>query len=173
MLVVVIRGPMASGKSTIAHALAGRIGGVVVSIDRILEERGLEEWEEGRRPGTRHITERAFLRANDWVVDEADRHRAEGRSSIIDGNFYWRSVLEDLLERILVRREVFTLTLPLSVCVERNARRVRPIGDASDVQMVYDKVTEFEAGRPVDASGTPEEVLSVILAQIDHGTRQA
>lgn len=162
---IVIRGPLASGKSTIASALASKLGAQVVSVDRILDEHGLEEWED-HSDGTYCVTEKSFLRANDYVLEEAKRIHASGRSSIVDGNFYWRSALDDLLSRMDVPCHVFTLRVPLPQCVERNRAREHPVGDDGDVKMVFDRVSSFDAGTLVDATGTVDGTVRVILASL-------
>ncbi len=162
---VLIRGPLASGKTTIANALADRTGARVISVDRILDEQGLEEWED-HSDGTYCVTEKSFLRANDFVLEDASRLHARGQSTIIDGNFYWRSTVEDLVGRIGTVCHVFTLKVPLSVCVERNKTRAHPIGNEMDVKMVFDEVSSFDVGTLVDVTGTVEEAVEAIRASL-------
>jgi len=119
---VVIRGPLGVGKSTVAESLAKRIEAEHISIDRILDEHGLEEWDGG------YISQKSFLRANARAVERARGFLDKGTPVIFDGNFYWKSQIEDLLIQLDYRHYVFSLKAPLSVCIERDSRRVPPTG---------------------------------------------
>lgn len=162
---IVVRGPLASGKTTVANALAQVLDARVVSVDRILDEQGLEDWED-HDDGTYCITEESFLRANTFVIAEVRHIAATGHPAVVDGNFYWRSALDDLASRHEGTCRVFTLKVPLATCVERNKGREQPIGDEKDVKMVFDMVTSFDAGTSVDASGTAQEAVSRIVSDL-------
>ncbi len=153
---LIIRGPLGVGKSTVSARLAKAIHGAHVSIDRILDEQGL--WESGR------LSE--FLRANTFAIDRARKILARGTPVIFDGNFYWRSQIEDLIGRLDDLHHVVTLRAPLKVCIERDAQRHRPHGREA-AREVYAKVTRFEIGIAVDARGSPEAVVRKILSRLD------
>lgn len=44
---IIIRGPLGVGKSTVARAVAEKIGGVYVSVDKVLDQNGLDRAVEG------------------------------------------------------------------------------------------------------------------------------
>jgi predicted kinase len=148
---IIVRGPLGIGKSTVAERLAKEISGELISIDQILEEHDL--WESGRAS--------EFLRANKIAASRAERSLAKGTPVILDGNFYWRSVIEDLIRRLGDRHYVFTLQAPLAVCIERDSRRTHPYGSRA-TRAVYAKSTRFEHGIGVDATGSLEHVLRQI-----------
>jgi len=152
---VVIRGPLGVGKTTVAQRLAREIGAGYISIDRILEERGL--WDSGA------LAE--FLRANDFAVEQARSLLADGTSVVLDGNFYWKSQINDLVARLDRRHFVFTLRAPLSVCVERDARRSPPHGREA-AREVYAKSTRFEYGVGIDATRGVGTVVGDIVARL-------
>ena len=156
---MVIRGPLGSGKSTLSLRLSKRVGGVYISIDRILEENGLEEWHEG------YISERSFLRANDFAVRLAQPSLRRGIPVVIDGNFYWQRVVEDLLGRLAYPHVVFTLELPLSFCIARDAGRVPSYGREA-TKAVFDKTTTFDVGELVDATGTVDATLGLLVQEL-------
>lgn len=166
----VIRGPLGVGKSTVAAALAGTIGAQHISIDRLLEEHDLEEWDEDR------ISLRSFLSANAIAVDQARPALDAGRPVVFDGCFYWREQLDDLVRRLGEGLLVFTLEAPLSVCVERDGTRPLPRegamprgGDRQGEQAakdVYKLVTDVRYGLPIDASGPVEETVAAILRHL-------
>lgn len=156
---VIIRGALGAGKTTIAHALAEAIEGRVVSIDAILDRHGLEEWESG------YISERSFLRVNDFAIEEALPYLRVGRSVIFDGNFYYRRAIEDLLDRLPYPHQVFTLKVPVDECRERDRRRAVPLGDEA-VQEVFAKVAEVDCGIDVDGCRPVPEIVAELVRRL-------
>ncbi|MCI4360979.1 MAG: ATP-binding protein [Thermoplasmata archaeon] len=161
-----VRGPLGAGKTTVCRSLAVRTGAAVISIDRILDDHGLEEWSDG------YISEASFLRANSIAIEEAHPILARGRPVVIDGNFYWRSVVLDLESRLSVPLRVFTLTLPLELCIERDAHR-QPSFGADAAGDVYRKSTGFDCGTPLDATESPDRIVSRILDSMVRGERSS
>ncbi|MCI4325004.1 MAG: ATP-binding protein [Thermoplasmata archaeon] len=154
-----IRGPLGIGKTTVAQRLAASLRGAWISVDAILEEHDLEQWEDG------YISEQSFLRSNAFVVGRAAGWLAKGPPVVVDGNFYWKSQVEDLVRRLPVPTFVFTLQAPLAVCLERDAHRERPFGEQS-TRDVYRKVTSFECGIPVDATRPLRTIVADLSAQL-------
>ena len=75
-----------------AEALAYKLNARCFHVDNVLEEHGLtEEREDG------YISQKSFLRVNEIIAPEAKRVLEGGRHVIFDGNFYWKSQLEDLI----------------------------------------------------------------------------
>ncbi|MGA8664234.1 MAG: ATP-binding protein [Thermoplasmata archaeon] len=138
---VVLRGPLGVGKTTVARALTDRLVADYLSIDRILEQEGL--WVAGR------LSE--FLRANTFAAAEAEGFLARGTPVVFDGNFYWKTQLEDLAARLRYPHFVFTLNAPLRVCIERDRRREHPYGSQA-TREVYAKSTKFDYGVGLDAT---------------------
>jgi predicted kinase len=157
---VVLRGPLGVGKSTVAGRLSTEIRGEHVRIDRILEEHGLEEeWEDG------YLSQRSFLEANRYAAEEAGPLLGRGLPVVLDGNFYWRSQIEDLVARLDFRHLVFTLKAPLSVCIERDRHRV-PSHGSDAAREVYAKATEFDVGIVLDATRSVDAVVGEILGHL-------
>ena len=117
---VIVRGPLGAGKTTVARALAHALRGEAVAIDPILER---WEWVGG--------SESLFLRANRVAVGRSLPILSRGVPMVLDGNFYWRSVIEDLQERLSFPHSVFTLKVPLTVCVARDKGRELSYGEES------------------------------------------
>jgi len=155
---IVIRGPLGVGKTTVAERLAKELGAEYISIDRILDEHGL--WESGR------LSE--FLRANAFAVERARGILDEGTPVVVDGNFYWKSQIEDLVRTLDHRHFVFTLKAPLRLCIERDRGRDLPHG-SEGARAVYAKSTRFEYGIGVDATGPIESTLCEIRSHLVRG----
>jgi predicted kinase len=152
---VIVRGPLGVGKSTVSERLAREVRGEPISIDQILEEQGL--WESGRAS--------EFLRANEFAAERAESFLATRTPVIFDGNFYWKSVIEDLVRRLGYPHYVFTPQAPLRVCIERDSRRSHPYGDSA-ARAVYAKTTKFDYGIVVDATGSLDALLDQILCHL-------
>jgi predicted kinase len=160
---VVLRGPLGVGKTTVAERSASDVGAAHISIDRILEERDLERWYGG------YISQGSFLRANAFAADRARKFLERGTPVIFDGNFYWRSQVEDLLGRLDYPHYGFTLKAPFEVCIERDSRRAPPHGREA-AREVYEKSTEFDWGIGLDAAYSVETLVREITLYLHEGS---
>ena len=156
---VIVRGPLGAGKTTVSDRLARQIDASRIAIDQILEEYDLERWDEGC------ISEGSFLEANAIAARQALGDLRRGVPVVLDGNFYWKSAVEDLLRRLPFPHVVFTLHAPLSVCLDRDAMRTPPHG-AEATREVYSKTTSFDYGTPLDASGSVDQVVEAALREL-------
>jgi predicted kinase len=152
---VIVRGPLGVGKTAVSKGLARKLGAEYISIDRILDDEGL--WYSGR------LSE--FLRANDHVVRRARTFLRHGTPVIVDGNFYWKAQIEDLVRRLDGRAHIFTLEAPLRLCIQRDRGRAVPHGRAA-AKAVYTKSTKFRYGIPWDATPPVRTVVRGIAARI-------
>jgi predicted kinase len=162
---VLIRGPLRIGKSTVAKHLAGKVEAEYISIDRILDERGLETWYRG------YVSQRSFLRANAYAVRRARPFLRKRRPVIFDGNFYYQSQIEDLVGQLDYRHYVFTLKAPLSVCIERDGRRVPPYGSKA-AREVYAISTGFDYGIGIDATRPVGRVVNDIITRLSKDSEE-
>jgi hypothetical protein len=144
---LIIRGPLGSGKTTVSRAVARALRARVVSIDEILE---LYEWDGGSL--------RLFLRANRVAALRARRELARGVPVVVDGNFYWKRAIDDLLGRLPFPSRVFTLRVPLRVCIARDRARALSYGKEA-TRLVFAKVNRFEYGIPVDGTRPLAEIV--------------
>lgn len=132
--VIVIRGPLGVGKSTVAQELAHQLNASYISIDRILEELDLDKVEG------ECIPLKNFLAANDHILPAIENNS----NTIIDGNFYHKEQLDHLIENVPTC-SVFTLKAPLDVCLDRDSKRESPYGkDATEA--VHNLVSRFDFG---------------------------
>ncbi len=162
---MIIRGPLGSGKTTIAKKLAKTLGAEYIAIDRIVDQHGLDkEKEQG------YISRRSFMKANNIVLPKTVEMLDKGKQIIFDGNFYWRSQIEDLIKRLNFPHFIFTLKAPLEVCVQRDKDRSNSHGqDAAEA--VYRKSTEFDYGTLIDVTKPVEQSLEKMLSKLPHRSK--
>jgi len=161
MKYIIIRGPLAVGKSSVAQMLASEIGAEYISIDQIIDDYELDkEKEDG------YISQNSFLKVNELVVPLAKKFVEGGRAVVFDGNFYWKSVIEDLISKIGDDCRVFTLKAPVEVCIERDKERGETHGEAA-ARVVHSKVSQFDYGEVVETGGkTAEDVVKEIREKL-------
>lgn len=158
---IIIRGPLGIGKSTIAENLSKKLKAKHFAIDKILDENNIEEWEEG------YVSQKSFIKANEIAVQRAKKYLEKGIPVVFDGNFYFKSQIEDLIKRLNFPHYVFTLKAPLKVCVDRDNQRSKIYGkDAA--KAVYKKSLEFSYGTIINTKNkTPSQTIKGILSFIE------
>ena len=139
---IIIRGPLGIGKTTISEMLAKELNGVHISIDSIVDNPKLikREKEEG------YISKENFLDANEIAIYYSEKYLVNDKVVIIEGNFYWKSVIDDLVEKLNnlgYVGNVFTLKASVEECIKRDSGRKKSYGKDAAIA-VYDKVNEFE-----------------------------
>lgn len=155
---IIIRGPLGCGKSTISERLSKILSAKHISIDRVVDKLP-KEVEEG------FISQNNFFKANELVVPEAKGLLDKGKPVIFDGNFYWKSQIDDLIKRLDYPHYVFTLQAPLEVCIERDMERDKTHGkDAAEA--VYEKSTEFFYGTVIDVTKQLDECVRDIVSYL-------
>jgi predicted kinase len=154
---LIVRGPLGAGKTTIARALAQDLGAEVVSIDEILE---LQEWDGG--------SEALFLAANVVAADRARALLVRGVAVVVDGNFYWERAIQDLEGRLPFPHEVFTLKVPLEVCIERDRLRSPSYGEEA-AREVFEKVAQVECGVPIDGTRGIADIVQDVRSRLPRG----
>jgi predicted kinase len=157
---VIIRGPLGCGKSTISEKLSTVLKAKYIGVDRVLDEHNLTGDKEAG-----YISQASFKQANELIAPIAKKFIESGTPVVFDGNFYWKSQIEDLIKRLDFPHYVFTLQAPLEVCIERDRKRIKKHGkDAAEA--VYKKSTEFCYGIPIDVMKPIKETIKEILANL-------
>ncbi len=91
---IIIRGPLGSGKTTIAKELAKKLNAKYFSIDDTIDENKLaDDKEQG------YISQKSFHTANEILIPQINKTLAQNIPVVIDGNFYWKTQIEDLLAK--------------------------------------------------------------------------
>ena len=141
---VIIRGPLGCGKSTIAERISKILKAKYFAVDKVLDDYDLTKDKEAG-----YISQRSFKKANEIISPQAKDILNKGISIIFDGNFYWKSQIEDLINRLNFPHYVFTLKAPLKVCIARDIERGKTHGEDA-ARAVYKKSTEFDYGTIID-----------------------
>lgn len=154
---IVIRGPAAIGKSTIAKKLASTLHGCHISFDDVMRENKLDIIEGDG------ISAENFVKANELVIPKAKEILENDRIVIFDGCFYREKQFEHLKENLPYRHFVFSLKASLEDCLSRNKTRKRRMTKKGILE-VYQLVLRLELGIAIETSGrTAEEVVNEIM----------
>jgi predicted kinase len=151
---LILRGPLGSGKSTVAEALAKAVRGRVIHLDGLADK----NWDGG--------SARMYLRGNVALERKARPLLAQGIPVIFDGCFYWKSQIRDLEARLPFPHESFTLKVPLSVCIERAHWRSPTPSGPVQAGIVYRKVNRFDWGFPIDGLQSVALQVRSILSRL-------
>ena len=157
---IIIRGPLGIGKSTIAKELSRKLKAEYIAYDRIVDKHKLDKHlEEG------YISQKSFLKTNKIAIKKA-KLVINKKPVIFDGNFYWKSTIDDLVNKLKYPHYIFTLKAPVKVCIERDSKRKKTYGrDATKV--VHKKSTSFNYGIPINTNNkTKKEVIEKILEKM-------
>ena len=157
---IIIRGPLGCGKSTIAKNISKEFGAEYLEVDRVLDENNLtNDWEEG------YISQNSFIKANEIIASKAKKILKKGTSVVFDANFYWKSQIDNLIERLDFPHYVFTLKAPLEVCIERDSKRDKPYGEDA-TKAVYKKSIEFDYGKVININKPLDKCVKEILSYL-------
>jgi predicted kinase len=158
--VILIRGPLGVGKTTIALELCKRLDGCYISIDALLSEHALDQGSNG-------IPARNFITANGYALPIAQAALSNGQPVILDGNFYYKSQIKHLLKRLPEPAYVFTLNASVAECIARDQGREHVYGKDAAAWVHY-LVSRFTFGIPIATDGrTAAQVLDEIELHIN------
>lgn len=161
---IVIRGPLGIGKSTISKLVAKKINGKYFSIDGILDDHNLTK--EDKKAGCRAESE--FVRANEILLPTLKENLEKDISVVVDGNFYWEGAIKHLIEELKDYNPiVFDLKARVEVCIERDSHRNPPHGEGA-ARAVHNLVSRFESGIAIknedsDIDEKVNEIISKII----------
>ena len=144
---IIIRGPLCVGKSTVAKMVAEKIGGVYISVDEVLDQNGLDKTVEGEG-----IPLSNFLKANEIIATKAKQANDQGKSVVVDGNFYHKEQIDQLVDFLGNDVVTFTLKAPVETCIARDAARAKSYGEDA-VRAVHMFVSTFDYGTIIDTEG--------------------
>lgn len=149
MNLIIIRGPLGVGKTTISKLLAQKLNANYYSVDDILAQNNLDIVDES----IGCIPEQNFLKVNQIIIQKIIQNN---QSVVIDGNFYYQNQIEDLIKNIPFESFIFTLTAPLEVCIKRDSDRPNQHG-INATTAVYNLVSKFNYGEIINISNLDSE----------------
>ncbi|MEK6960023.1 MAG: AAA family ATPase [Nanoarchaeota archaeon] len=160
---IIIRGPLGVGKTTISKHLAERLKGIHIAIDKVLEKHELDKVKG------RCIPLQNFIKANKLILPEINKTLAKGKSVIIDGNFYHKGQITHLLKNATQKGTVLTLTAPIKTCIKRDSCRARTYGECA-ARAVHNLVSGIKHGITINTecrtiNQTESRALSIIRKQ--------
>jgi len=149
---IIIRGPLGIGKSTISKIISERINAKYLSLDKILDENNLIPEGEG-------IPLESFLNANKLILKEVTQNNL----TIIDGCFYYKEQIEDLENSLKHNLIILSLTCSVEKCIERDSKREKVYGEDS-ARFVYMVTEKIKAGYYINTENlTTEETIEKAL----------
>jgi len=161
--VLIIRGPLGIGKSTISKLVAKKLNGTYYSIDDILAKNKLDICDE--KIGC--IPESNFIRGNELLLNSIKKDLRNNISVVIDGNFYQKGALIHLLEELKeYEPKVFTLKADVKICIQRDSQRKVPHGEGA-AMAVHNLVSKFDYGFIVkNEDSNIEEKVNEIISKL-------
>ena len=155
---IIIRGPLGVGKTTISKIIAEKIEAKYISIDKLLEDAKLDYVD----PKTGCISVANFLAVQEDILEDIKK-LLEKQDVVLDGDFYYKEQINFFKEN-LKYENIFVVTLKakLETCIERDKCRKGSLGRKL-VEQVYALVKNFDAGFIVDVEGkTREQIVKQI-----------
>lgn len=150
---IIVRGPAASGKSTVSRKLAEHLNAHYIELDLVRAKYKLRSRKRDR------------IKANNIIIPEIKKHLDRGQIVVIDDVFYHREPLDHLIENLPYEHLVFTLKAPLELVFERNMGRQKVI-PRKMVKDAWNKSMSFDHGIMIDNtmkfSRTLEKIISYI-----------
>jgi cytidylate kinase len=154
--IIVIRGPLGVGKTTVSKILAHNFQAEYISVDAILDDNNLAP-KDG-------IPLENFLKANEII---SDRVKKSEKSFVVDGNFYYQEQINDLKNKFKDTILFFTLTSTLEKCIERDSKREKIYGEDS-TRYVYMMTARIKEGVEIDTTDLSiEETVQKIAGKIE------
>ncbi len=150
---IVIRGPLGVGKSTISKILAEKLHAHYISIDKILEENNLES--------TDGIPVENYLKANKILATLVSER--EG-ACIVDGCFYYREQIDDLKRQFADDIIFVSLTSSVEKCIERDSNRATVYGEDA-ARYVHMITTQIKEGLAIDTTELHENETALKIIE--------
>lgn len=151
--VIIIRGPLGVGKTTIGKILAERMEAKLYSIDDLLKESGFDRVD----PKLGCIPLANFLAVQEDIIPDIKKHLAK-HSVVIEGSFYHKDQIDFFFKNLQENPLVITLKADLETCIERDKKR-RPSYGVGAVTSVYNLVSKFDDGLVLDIEGKPRDFI--------------
>ncbi len=157
---IVLNGLLGSGKSTNSKKLAQVLGAKYIAMDDVLTENNLD-----RDSDLAMVPADRFIKALDIIMPYARQTLQKGQIVVFDGCFYHQETIDYLTNKLNFPNYVFTLKVPMDVCIEWDKGRKKTLGE--DVAIaVYKLVSSNEFGIMIDAKDSLEETHKKIMSHL-------
>lgn len=160
---IIIRGPLGVGKTTIATSLAQKFDATYVSVDQIIDDHMLVPSDADGVPLE------SFLQANQIIRDRVENVAGP---VIVDGCFYYREQIDDLVKTFVGDVGIITLLTSVETCIKRDSERDHVYGEDA-ARFVHMVTTEIHEGHEIDTTHltieeTVERVLHLLQMTMSH-----
>lgn len=152
---IIIRGPAGVGKTTITKKLAKEINAKYFSFDKIMESNKLDHIVGDGIPS------KNFIKANKIILHLIK----EEKRIILDGCFYRKKQISNLLKNLKTKVYIFTLNTTILECTKRNKKRKNPLKNY-DVEQVHNLVSKLKIGINIDT--TKKNIKKIVLEILNH-----
>jgi len=142
---ILIRGPLGVGKSTVSKILSKKIQAEYISLDKVLEDNDLA--------GKDGIPLENFLKANEIIKDLGTK---SSKTVVLDGCFYYQEQIDDLISKFDGDVAVFTLVSGIETCIQRDLKRENVYGEDA-TRFVYAITAKINSGYQIDNSNLSAE----------------
>jgi len=155
---ILIRGSMASGKSTISKRLAKILKAEYISVDAVLEKHKLDKVP----PNAPGVPAENFIKADNILLPKVKKLLKKGKIVIFDACFYHKKHILHLIRSLKYPHYAFTLKAPAGECIKRDLKRKKTLGKDS-VCAVHWLVSRFDYGIAIK---TNKKTINKILNEI-------
>ncbi|MFH1173700.1 MAG: AAA family ATPase [archaeon] len=156
---VLIRGPLGVGKTTIAQAVAKQLHAAYIALDAVMVEHKLDLVPKDEPC----IPAEQFRKAQAIMLPHI-RTALKTKPVVIDGCFYHKENIDELIGEMPVPGYVFTLTAPVDACIARDTARKNGYGEDA-ARAVHMLVNRFEYGKNIDATQPVQTIVQDIVTR--------
>jgi len=159
-MLIIIRGPLASGKTTISELLAKKLNAEVFHLDRTLKANKLDRMPKGAEC----IPKENFFKADNIILPTIKKLISQNKTVIIDACCSHQEHVDHITAPF--KHIIFTLHTSVETCIQRDKHRKVSYGpDAA--RAVHNLVNRIQAGIQIDNEGAPEAALGIILKHLN------
>lgn len=151
--VIIIRGPLGVGKSTLGKILSERMGAKLYSVDDLLKEAGFDRID----PKLGCIPLVNFLAIQEDILSDIKKQLSK-HSVIVEGSFYYKDQIDFFFKSLQENPSVITIKADLETCIERDKKRKLSHGVGA-VTSIYNLVSKFDDGLVLDIEGKPRDFI--------------
>ncbi len=159
---IIIRATLGCGKTTISKLIAKELNAEYISIDKVMNENNLDIVSEDEGC----ISTKNFIKGNEIILPTINKFLENGKSVIVDGCFYHKKQIENLINQTNAKHLVFTLKASVETCIHRDKGRHLSYGECA-ARAVHSLVSRFDYGIIIDTENkTKKQIKEEILKKI-------